>query len=391
MEGKKKLSVIIAADIDVSKFAGDTGRTLAFASELKKQNCDVTLVVPVPKKNEMMIRLSDIRIEYVPIKRQDRSILNILLRRHLIIKRVKQLNKNSILLIETSVLGGHFALAGVSNYIVDVHGIAFDEVNFANLPWFLPKHIYRLYIYLLEKIAVRKSARVIAVSKTMAHFISNEWKIPENKVTVIPNGYFSSRLNAVLKKGIQEEKGTVTFVGYLTKWGMIDKIIRTAIKLKNEVKKFYIVGEGTEEYLQYLKNLVRESEIDNIVFTGKVPLERAYEIIAQSEILLLPFPRSICTEVACPIKVIEYMAFGKAMVLDNVGDLPKLLEKKNAALVSNPNDETDFIDKIKILLENEYIRKQIGYNAKKIASNFTWEHQTKKLLKILENDEFRQK
>ena len=379
------LNVIIVADVDLSRFGGDTGRTMAFASELRKKGMEVTLVVPKHNKNETMIDSQGVNLVYIRIKQKGGSIINILQRRRALIKKAKKLQKeNYFILIETSVVGGYFAIARFSGYVLDVHGIAFDEVNYATLPCYVPKSLYRRYIYFLEKLAVKRAAKVIAVSETMAKFIANKWKIQSNKIVIIPNGYFASQVANITEKRVGERKGMVTFVGRLVKWASVDKIIRVANSLKEEEATFYIVGDGASNYRQELEELTRSYGLTNIVFTGSVPINEAYEMIARSEVVLSPLNNSLSKVACCPIKVIEYMGLGKAMVLDEVSDLSKFLKEKEAALVCDPDNYVDFAENIRLLLKDEELRKRIGANAKRLAEDFSWEKQGQKLAKVLE-------
>ena len=382
---KNRLNIIIIADVDLSRVGGDTGRIMAFASELKNNGMEVTIVAPKPISNEIMVDSHGINLAYTAVQQSGGSIINLFKRTRALIKKAKELQKeNTIFLIEMSPVGGYFAIAGISGYVLDVHGIVFDEINYASLPWYINRTIYRKYMCFLEKMAVKRAAKVITVSNAMAEFITDEWKIPKDKISIIPNGYFTSQVANITEKRVEEGKGMVTFVGVLEKWASIDKIIRVANILKDEDATFYIIGDGGHDYCQELEALVRNCSLTNVVFTGRVPLDKAYELIARSEVALLPFPKTLCTDVACPIKVLEYMAFGKAMVLDEVGDLPKFLKEKNAALTCCPDNDVEFAENIRRLLKDAELRKRIGANAKRLAEDFSWEKQGWKLAKVFE-------
>jgi glycosyltransferase involved in cell wall biosynthesis len=379
------LNIVIIADVDLSRLGGDTCRIMAFASELKNNGMEVTIVAPKPINNEIMVDTHDINLAYIAVKQRGGSIINLFKRTRALIKKAKELQKkNTIFLIEMSSVGGYFAIAGFSGYVLDVHGIVFDEISYATLPWYIPKNFYRRYIAFLEKVAVKRAAKVITVSEAMAEFIANEWKVQKDKISIIPNGYFASQVANVTEKRINDSKGMVTFVGLLAKWASVDKIIRVASLLKNEKATFYIVGDGPHIYRQELEELVHSYGLTNVVFTGSVPLEKAYEMIARSEVVLSPLENSLSKIVCCPIKVLEYMAFGKAMVIDEVSDLSKYLKEKDAALVCDPENEEKFAENIQLLLKDTDLRKRIGANAKRLAEDYSWEKQGKKLGKVLE-------
>lgn len=378
------LHVTIVADIDISSPRGDTGRILALAEGLAKNSCNVTLISPEPSSSKYMINLNNINLHHVKIKNRTRSILNVIARRYLLMKEAKKLpDKNTTLIIEFSTVGGYFALAGFKDYILDVHGIAFDELNFVKVPWYIPKKIVESYTYLLEQLAVKRAKKITVVSDSMKDFIANEWNINKNKIFVLPNGYHNSIVNETLIQDIKDGYNIVTFIGVMTEWANIEKIIYAADILRYENIIFYLVGHGSEDYIYRLKELVRNLGLTNIIFTGRVPLNESYKFIASSNVVLLPFPRSLCTEVACPIKVLEYMAFGKAIVLDDVSDIAKQLKETGSALVCNPEDEREFAENIRLLINDPILRDQLGARARLQASHFTWEQQANELIRII--------
>ena len=379
-----ELQVTIVADIDISNLRGDTGRILALASGLAKNSCNVTLISPEPSSGKHMINLDNINLHHVKIKNRDRSILNVIARRYLLIKEAKKLTDiNTTLIIEFSAVGGYFACAGFKDYILDVHGIAFDEINFVKVPWYVSKKILKLYTNLLEQFAVRRAKKITVVSDSMRKFLANEWNIDKNKIHVLPNGYHNSLVNETLLQNINANDNIVTFVGVMAEWANIEKIIYSAYILKDEDILFYLVGHGSEDYIYKLKHMVKNLGLTNVIFTGRVPLNESYEMIARSKVVILPFPPSLCTEVACPIKVLEYMAFGKAIVLDDVSDIAKHLKETSSALVCDPEDEREFAENIRLLIDDPILRDQLGANARLQASQFTWEEQVNKLIKII--------
>ncbi|MGA2677232.1 MAG: glycosyltransferase family 4 protein [Methanobacterium sp.] len=379
----KKLKVVFIADMDLSKISGDVIRTIAFANELKNNGLDVTILSNQPTANKLAMKLQNINLIFTNVKYGGGSILNILKRTWALIRKASQLDNDHVFIIETSLLGGYFALTRFPKYILDMHGIYFSEIDYNSIPSYIPKGLYKRYNKFLEKQGVIKADKVITVSNSMFNYITNNFGVSKNKVEIIPNGYFDDMINKISKKNIKQEKGMITFVGNLAKWANVDKIIRAAKKLENEKVEFFIVGDGV--YRKKYEKLLNEYEIKNVIFTGRIPIEEAYTMIVQSEIMLSPFPEKLYARVACPIKVLEYMAFGKAMVIDEVDDMSRFLKEKNAAIICDPNRDDEFVDKILLLLNNQELKREIGKNALSLSKEFSWKNQGVKLACILED------
>ena len=378
-----KMDICIVSGVDINKPAGDTIRTINFASELKKQGFDVTLIAQESPGMDIKEELNGITTHTLPTLNTV-PIINHLKRTKSLIRKTKEIEKkkeNSLLQIETSMLCGYFTFAGFSNYAVDFHGIVFDEIKYWKLPWYIPSKLYQNYSRNLEKRAAKHAYRVITVSNLMKEFIMKEWGVAEEKIEVIPNGYFEAKIKKV--ENIKETKEIISFIGLLAKWANVDKVINAANALKKEDVSFYIVGNGPDR--GRLEQMVKEYDLNNVTFTGFVPIDKAYEIMAKSKILLAPFPKTLALEVACPIKLLEYMALAKPMVIDNVGEIPAMLKENDAAFVSDPLNQNEFIESIRILLDDDKLRKKIGSNAKELAKDFTWEKQGEKLAKMYES------
>lgn len=381
--------IVIIADMDLNKLRGDVIRTVAFASELKEKEFNVTILSSKLSNNKSAFDLKGINLIQTSVRNEGGSIFNILSRTWAIIKKANELRKLSesgtepIFIIETSILGGYFAWARFHKYILDVHGIYSNEIDYQSLPWYIPKDLYRRYNQYLEKSGAKNAEKIITVSGSMSEFIINEFNISKENVNVVPNGYFDYKINEVLKKDIYEEKGWITFIGNLSKWANIDKIIRAAQKLENEDIEFFIVGDGP--YRKRLEEKLSKYNLKNVNFTGTIPLNDAYTMIAKSGIMLSPFFDELYAKVACPIKVLEYMAFGKAMVIDEVDDISRLLKANNAALTCNPEDDDEFINNILRLLKDNNLKAEIGKNALVLSKELSWEKQGVKLICILED------
>jgi glycosyltransferase involved in cell wall biosynthesis len=373
-------NICIVSEIDLSRATGDTIRVCALVKMLQKK-FNVNLILPKPTSAKNVIQL-DARISFIQSLKSE-PIINMLKRTEFVSKiKEVQKEKKAILQIETSTLGGYLRLFGFSNYVLDVHGLAFDELKYDDLPWYLPHQLCINYTYLLEKFAVKQASKVVAVSNPMKNFVVSKWGVREDKVKVIPNGYFEDKIRKV--ENMKKISGLISFVGLLKKWASVDKVIEAARILKNENVFFTIVGDGPDR--SRLEMMVKRYKLNNVKFTGFVSQDRAYEIMSKSEILLAPFPKTIALEVACPIKLLEYMALGKPIVLDNVGEIPAMLKEKGAAIVSDPLNPYEFIENIRRLLDSPRLATTISLKAKKLSKNFTWEKQGEKLIELYEQE-----
>ena len=193
--------VVIVADIDLSKIKGDIVRTVALASELKNNEFDITLITPRMSGNKPAYDLEGINSIQTSIKIRGGSVFNVLERTWSIIKEADKLrktfkrDKQPTFMLETSIVGGYFAVSRFPEYILDVHGIYYSEIDYQSLPWYIPKGLYRRYNKYLEKTGCRKAEKIITVSNSMSKFIIDQFKVPDEKVQKVTNGYFELKIN----------------------------------------------------------------------------------------------------------------------------------------------------------------------------------------------------
>lgn len=194
---------------DISVPSGGTSRITAFVKSLKKNGFDVHLVVPSPEK-EFSKDLKDIELHTVPIK--ESGVKSQPVRALLVSRKAKRIAKknDAILQIEHSTLAGFATLTVCSDFIIDMHDLAFDSPLYTNL--LLPKLVQK-FIYKMERRAVNHASKIIVVSNPMKEFIIKAWNAPEEKIEVISNGYFESKSDDF--KNIREVDGMISFIGTL--------------------------------------------------------------------------------------------------------------------------------------------------------------------------------
>jgi glycosyltransferase involved in cell wall biosynthesis len=76
------------------------------------------------------------------------------------------------------------------------------------------------------------------------------------------------------------------------------------------------------------------------------------------------------------------MNYGTAVITSNISSLPEV--GGDAALYVNPNDTNDIALKIKKLLDDEGLRRELIAKGKKQVESFSWEKSAKETLKVLE-------
>jgi glycosyltransferase involved in cell wall biosynthesis len=205
------------------------------------------------------------------------------------------------------------------------------------------------------------------------------------KPIVLPNGIdietfkpLEPELELKNHLGITDEKVIIS-VCRLVGWKGLQYSIKAVNKLIIEgyKLKYLIIGDG--EYRKNLENLVNELKInDNIIFLGSknnFELPKYYSI---SDIAIFP---SIANE-TFGISIAEAMACGVPLISTTVGGIPEVVG--DVGFLVPPCDEDAIKDKIKLLINDSEIKREIGIKGReRILKNFSWDIVTKKFQELL--------
>jgi glycosyltransferase involved in cell wall biosynthesis len=146
----------------------------------------------------------------------------------------------------------------------------------------------------------------------------------------------------------------------------IQAIRKLVIEYGHKHLKLTIVGEGDNDYVAYLHQLVEQSKADALVtFLPAQPKEALPDLYRQSDIFLFtsiweePFGRVI----------VEAMASGVTVVGTKVGGASEILIDNENALVFNPDDPDSLAQQLNRLIESPDLRKRLKVSAQETAVN----------------------
>jgi glycogen synthase len=127
-----------------------------------------------------------------------------------------------------------------------------------------------------------------------------------------------------------------------------------------------LVGSGGRDYVIYLRNLVKEANLEGkVTFLGARPKQAMPDLYKQFDVSLFtstwqePFGRVL----------VEAMASGVAVVGTATGGAGEILSEGENALVFTPGNAADMADKITLLLEKPDLRDYLVENGRRIAQD----------------------
>ncbi len=195
------------------------------------------------------------------------------------------------------------------------------------------------------------------------------------KIFIIPHGSFSifklNRNGKSIQIKSRDDK-VVLFFGYILKNKGVQYLIEAGkllSKLDSRIK-IVIAGEGK----------LPKIENNNIfkIYNHYIPNEMIHDLFTQADVVVLPY---IFHQGHSGVLNMAF-AFGKPVIVTNVGDFPNLVTDGREGIIVPPKNPQALAEAIIRLLENNKLRKKMGRNALKKSEELSWNRIAKKHLKI---------
>jgi len=112
--------------------------------------------------------------------------------------------------------------------------------------------------------------------------------------------------------------------------------------------------------------------LQNVEFHEFVEHGRLLEMIRQASACVIPFKNVPDLAQTYPIKVLEYLSLGKAIVASNIDGIKGMIEHGVNGLLFEAGDHQDLAAKVRQLYQNRNLRDTVSANALKLSSEFDY-------------------
>ncbi|MBL28857.1 MAG: hypothetical protein CMM50_15045 [Rhodospirillaceae bacterium] len=261
--------------------------------------------------------------------------------------------------------------------LYEVRGL-WDLTRIAREPAWRGSVEHRIFRRLESQAALEADHVVTLTGGLKTEFIDRG--VDANKITVIPNcvdpDAFSPRPKdgALLQTLDMEGKIVIGYVGSLLHYEGLELLVRAFARVRHQEPdvRLLIVGEGSDR--DRLLRTIKECGIGNECrYVGRVApadVPRYYSLID-----IAPFPRrgfEVC-ELVAPLKPLEAMAAGKAVLVSDVAALAEIVTDGETGLI-HPRDDVDALtERLRMLVTNAELRSRLGTAARTwTIENRTW-------------------
>lgn len=271
-------------------------------------------------------------------------------------------------------------------FIVTIHDLILTHFptvrasTHSRLYYYLKNWAYRLVIWL----AVKRAARVIAVSEFTKQDIVQQFKIAPSKIAVTYEGIsnlskgrdslFVSKLDSqeVLSQYNIAHK-FLLYVGNAYPHKNLEFLLKAFSRLHSEQPDLRLVLVGKLDYFYLrLQNFARSLNLwqkdnrnNSVIFAGYVPDAQLALFYEAASVYIFP---SLYEGFGLP--PLEAMSQGCPVLSSNLSSLPEILS--DACLYFNPEQADDLINKIKLVMTDQPQRDNLIKLGRSLVKKYNW-------------------
>lgn len=245
---------------------------------------------------------------------------------------------------------------------------------------FIKRRMLQTYLLNLEKDIYNASAKIVALSPTIADRIVA--KTPGKEIAVISNmsdtQFFQlePKREEFVKKYNVENKFVISYTGAIGFANGLDHFLTCAkqAQANNLPVQFILCGEGAE--LGKLKAQIRELDLTNLSYFPLMNREGVKEILNVSDACFISYAPFPILETGSPNKYFDALAAGKLVIVNFDGWIRKEIEASQCGIFIDRKSPASFVEQVQPFLftpmlknyqlaarrlaETSYSRKTLG-------------------------------
>ena len=224
----------------------------------------------------------------------------------------------------------------------------------------------------LEQSVLEEAAKIAVISEALRDDLIRRG-IPPAKIFVVPNGvdpdfFQPGPPDADLTEhyGLKE-KLTAGFIGSFYSYEGLEYLVDAMIILmkKRADLRLMLVGEGECEVA--LRQAIPADLQAGFIFAGKVDHDQIRRYYSVMDVLVYPRISSRLTELTTPLKPLEAMAMGKAVIASDVGGMRELIRDGVTGCLVEPASPRLLAQSLERVLDDPMLRTGLSRNARDYA------------------------
>lgn len=238
-----------------------------------------------------------------------------------------------------------------------------------------------------EKRCYHSAKKIVVVTDSFKRRLV-ERGIDSSKIEVVKNGVNRSLFVPVVKDlqllnelGLQNKK----IIGYIGTHGMahkLDFILQCAKGMEGRSNyHFLFLGSGAEK--RNLLDLKEKLDLKNVTMLDPVSKLEVKRYISILDIALINLRKSELFTTVIPSKIFENAGMEIPILMGVNGEAREIIESYHAGVCFEPESETEFCEKLDLLLTDENLYNECKEGCKKLSLDFDRNLLANKMLQII--------
>jgi glycosyltransferase involved in cell wall biosynthesis len=242
--------------------------------------------------------------------------------------------------------------------------------DYWHVPWVGPR---------MEGWKLRRAQMVTVVSSALRDHLAAQHGLGADRFAVVPNGADVGRFRPDVPRdpALDAAGGPVVgFVGSFDRWHGTDLLAHMMLEVARlrPAVRFVLVGDGPG--LPAVREAVAPLD-GRVLFTGKVPHDRVPGLVAAFDAGVAPDSGFYMS----PLKVIEWMAAGIAVVAPAHDPLREVIDDGVHGLLFEPGCPDGFVASVLRVVDDAALRRSLGVAAAaRVRASLTWEENARRVL-----------
>ena len=236
--------------------------------------------------------------------------------------------------------------------------------------------------------------KIVAISEKMLEFLIEHHRVspattqilhdaaPSDMVP-IPRGHQLALLRELVPEAEGAWDGVGGYFGNLYPGRGVEIIEMMAASRPNML---FLVAGGQHEDVIFRRT---HNALNNLVFLGHLPHERALRLAGCVDVLLMPYQVNVSIGVAgrdtakwmSPLKMFEYMASGVPLISSDLPVLREVLQHEENALLVQPDDTDSWLAAVDKMIEDKEFASRLANSAYiQYRNHHTWEQRAHALV-----------
>lgn len=275
-----------------------------------------------------------------------------------------------------------------TKFVLDIRAVPAD---FKTIVDRVKDYIYAKVIY-FSKFFING---ITVISSGMKKQISDDFKIKPSIIGIWSSGVSKcfldfDEIDKIVFHELDNKQFVIMYHGIITSKRGLQETLNAIKIVKNQIPGiiFFILGDGI--FKPELQKLIKNNELEqNIILHSPVKYELVPQFVAKCDVGILPFPDISWWNTSSPLKLFEYLACGKPVIVTNIEAHREVLNNSPSCFFIDSNDPAALAEGIIKAYKNKNQLKKMGIEGQNmVKSKYTWKMQAEKLINYFEKLKF---